>query len=73
MANPNRELLMFRTIDRPVTFRKVRLSTTDPKVKVDLNKCSACNALLERMDTRGHKEFHDELRKFVKQAAALGR
>jgi hypothetical protein len=71
--NRTKELLMFRIIDRPVTFRKVKLPTTDPNVKVDLNKCSGCNALLEQMDTRGHKQFHDELRKFVQQAAALGR
>lgn len=55
-------------IDRLTSFSEVRLSTTDPKIKVRANKCSTCAALVAPMDTHQHRRFHEEVRAVAKQA-----
>jgi hypothetical protein len=59
---------MLTAIDRFTSFSEVRLSTTDAKVKVRVNKCSACGALVGPMDTTQHRRFHDDIRAIAKQA-----
>jgi hypothetical protein len=59
---------MVSAVDRQTTFREVRLSTTDAKVKVRVNQCSTCNALVPPSDTIQHRRFHDDVRAIARQA-----
>jgi hypothetical protein len=59
---------MLRTVDRLTAFSEIRLSTTDPKIKVRVNKCSTCAALVAPMDTHQHRKFHEDMRAIAKDA-----
>jgi hypothetical protein len=60
--------MLLGAIDTLPSFREVTISTTDPKAKIKLSKCSACSALVAPMETHQHKRFHDELRTIARQA-----
>jgi hypothetical protein len=64
---PKQGVRMLTAIDRLTSFSEVWLSTTDGKMKVRVNKCSACSALVHPNETRQHRRFHDELRELVRQ------
>jgi hypothetical protein len=67
-SNRSKEYPMLRTVDRLTAFSEIRLSTTDPKIKVRVNKCSTCAALVAPMDTHQHRKFHEDMRTIAKDA-----
>jgi hypothetical protein len=71
--NRTKEYLMLTTIDTAVTFSEVRLSTTDSKVKLRLNQCDRCAALVQPSSRLQHKRFHENLRAVAKETGLARR
>lgn len=71
--NQTKEYLMLWSIETAITFSEVRLPTTDSKVKVRLNQCSGCAALVQPPSRLKHKKFHDELRTLAKEVGLARR
>jgi hypothetical protein len=61
-SNPSKGVPMLATVDSSTMFREVKLSTTDPKIKVRVNQCTTCAALVPSMDRLKHRRFHDDVR-----------
>jgi len=59
---------MLRTIDRLTAFSEVQLLTSDGKIKVRVDKCSTCAALVAPRDTHKHRKFHEDVRAIAKEA-----
>jgi hypothetical protein len=66
--NRSKGVRMLTAIDTAIRFAEVRLSTTDGKIKVRVNQCSACAALVPPMETQQHKRFHDDVRAIAQKA-----